>query len=165
MSSKLKYGIISEVDFKAGRARVYFDEIDVVSDWLALPDSMKAWKSWPVNCQVAVLMHEDKENGEILHRVITEGEEAPGWASETTEGYQFADNAYVYYDTATKKLTFSSTGEVEINCTKLTVNGSVEASGDVKAGTVSLKDHTHTVEFTLTAGENAVSGTITTDAP
>ena len=138
----LKYGIISEVDYKAGRARVYFDEQDIVSGWLSIPDSINTVKSLPVNAQVAVLMHTDGENGEVLHRVINDEESAPEWASSDTEGFRFSDGTSVYYDSKTKKLTINAgtTGELEFNCAKLTV------SGDVVAGIekISLTNHIHT---------------------
>ncbi|MDP4201430.1 MAG: hypothetical protein Q8861_01945 [Bacteroidota bacterium] len=137
----LRYGIISEVNFDTGRARVNFDELEITSGWLTLPDSMRCWKSWPINCQVAVEMHDNGEDGEIIHRVITEDEAAPSWANENTEGYIFSDGTAVYYDASAKKLTVEATGkELIFNCSKLTV------SGDVIAGLekISLINHLHT---------------------
>ncbi len=137
----LRYGIISEVNFNTGMARVFFDELDITSGWLTLSDSMRMWKIWPINCQVAVEMHDNGEDGEVLHRVITSEEKPPNWVNEHTEGYQFSDGTAVYYDADAKKLTINATGkELEFNCTKLTV------SGDVIAGSekISLIDHLHT---------------------
>ncbi|MDR2001395.1 MAG: hypothetical protein LBQ74_00020 [Prevotella sp.] len=138
----LKYGKISEVDYKQGRARVYFEDQDIVSDWLTLPGSMNAVMNYPVNAFVAVSMHDNGEDGEILHRVIIDDENTPEWANEDTEGYRFKDGTSVYYDSSTKKLTVNAgdTGELIFNCKKLTV------SGDIIAGTekISLINHLHT---------------------
>jgi len=136
----LRYGIISEV--KEGRARVYFDEIDITSGWLSLPNSMSEVKLFPITCQVAVEMHDNGEDGEILHRVITDDENIPEWANETTEGYRFSDGTSISYDTENKTLTIDGGTEAELifKCKKLTV------TGDVIAGVeeISLINHLHT---------------------
>lgn len=138
----LRYGIISEVDYNRGLARVFFDEINITSGWLSLPCSMRQVKYWPVNCQVSVEMHDNLEDGEILHRTMSDNDEVPTWAAKGVEGYQFSDGTSVYYNATTKKLIIDagSTGELEFNCSKLTV------SGDVVAGVskISLTTHTHT---------------------
>lgn len=138
----LKYGKISEVDYKQGRARVNFEDQGIVSDWLTLPDAINTVKNYPINAFVAVLMHDNGEDGEVLHRVITDAEQSPEWWNENTEGYRFKDGTSVYYDNSTKKLTIEAgnTGELIFNCKKLTV------SGDIIAGIkkISLIDHIHT---------------------
>jgi phage baseplate assembly protein gpV len=140
----LRYGIISEINFRTGRARVYFDELDITSGWLTLPDSMKLWKRWPINCQVAVEMHDNGEDGEILHRVITDDEVAPNWVNEHTEGYQFSDGTAIYYDASIQRLTVNASGkELEFNCAKLTVSGDVIAGKD----RISLISHIHTTSI------------------
>jgi phage baseplate assembly protein gpV len=137
----LKYGIISETNFDTGRARVYFDELGITSGWLTLPDSMRMWKKWPINCQVAVEMHDNGEDGEVLHRVIADDEVVPSWVNEHTEGYQFSDGTAVYYDADAKKITINAPNrELEFNCTKLTVTGDIIAG----SGKISLIDHLHT---------------------
>lgn len=137
----LRYGIISEVDYSAGRARVNFDELDIVSDWLTLPKNIKENRYVEVNQQVAVLMHENGEDGEIIHEVPSKDDKPPTWASASVEGVEFKDGTKVTYDNASKKLTVDAgTGELIFNCTKLTV------SGDVVAGInkISLVNHIHT---------------------
>jgi phage baseplate assembly protein V len=163
----LRYGLISEVDYSIGRARVNFDDLEIVSDWLTLPKNIKENWFFPVNSQVAVLMHDNGEDGEILHLVPNEvdKDKYPKWANDHVEGIEFADGTKVTYDNSTKKLTVDSTGEIIMNCTKLTVNGTIEATGDVKAGLVSLQNHIHTATTVLTAGSVAVTGTITIAKP
>lgn len=162
----MRYGIISDVNYSKGEARVYFDEIDMVSGWLTLPQNINVNQHYAVNQQVAVMMHSNGEDGEILHTVPHEGNIPPAWASENVEGYQFKDGSKVTYNSSTGTLTIDAPGKnLVFNCAKLTVNGEVEATGDVKAGSVSLKNHTHPNTFALTAGSTPVSGTITIAKP
>jgi len=160
----LRYGIISEI--KNGRARVYFDEIDITSGWLTLPNSMSEIKDYPINCQVAVEMHPNGEDGEILHRTITDDENIPDWATVKVEGYKFSDGTSIYYDPSTKILNVNaSLNEIIFDCAKLTVKGTIEATGDVKAGLVSLQEHIHAATPELVAGDITVTGTITIEKP
>ena len=138
----LRYGIISEVDYSAGRARVNEDELDIVTDWLTLPKDIKENKIYDVNTQVAFLIHENGEDGEILHTVPCDTNKPPEWANDHVEGFEFHDGTKVTYDNSTKTLTIDAgtTGELIFNCVKLTV------SGDVIAGVekISLINHLHT---------------------
>jgi phage baseplate assembly protein gpV len=138
----LKYGIISEVNYKKGEARVNFVDQEIVSDWLPLPGSMNTVRHYPVNALVAVVMHDNGEDGIIHSRSIIDSEQAPEWANENTEGYQFKDGTSVYYDSSSKELTIDAgdTGELVFNCRKLTVSGDVVAG----IGKISLTDHIHT---------------------
>ncbi len=140
----LRYGIISEVDYSIGRARVNFDELNIVTDWLTLPKTLKGNIFIPVNTQVSVLMHENGEDGEIINIVPNDADKDmyPKWATENVEGFEFKDGTKITYDNSTKKLTVDAglTGELVFNCAKLTV------SGDVIAGVekISLINHIHT---------------------
>jgi len=68
----LRYGLINELGTGAnlGFARVEFDELGIKSGWLSLPASgtkgVKSWVTFPVQTQVAVIMHRDREQGEII---------------------------------------------------------------------------------------------------
>ena len=164
----MRYGIISEVNYDKGEARVFFDELRMVSGWLTLPKNINANQYFAINTQVAVIMHENGEDGEILHSVPHEGNYPPEWASEDVEGFQFKDGSKVTYNSNTGVLTVDAPAKHFIfNCAKITVNGEIEATGDVKAGSVSLKTHTHIVTggATMTAGGNPTVGTLTTSTP
>src|ERR1035437_6675212 len=104
----LRYGIISEVDYPAGRARVHFDESDIVSDWLGLPEGINANTIYDVTVQVAVEMHENGEDGEILHTVPSDEKKRPSWANDHVEGFEFHDGTKVTYDNSTKQLTIDA---------------------------------------------------------
>jgi len=116
----LRYGLINELGTgeNLGFARVEFDEIGIKSGWLSLPcsgsKSVKSWVTFPVNTQVAVLMHSDGEQGEIIGSTWSETDPPPSFASDTTRGVLFPDGAQLYYDWQAKKLYIKST-EVEIN--------------------------------------------------
>ena len=137
----LKYGIISEIDYPNGVAKVFIDEMDMVTDWLTLPKSINANISFFVKQQVAIIMHENGEDGEILNIIPNDDMKPPSWANEDVEGFQFKDGTKVTYNNKSKKLKIDAgTGELEFVCSKLTV------SGDVVAGVnkISLTTHTHT---------------------
>jgi len=139
----LRYGIISEVDYSAGRARVNFDDTDIVSDWLTLPNGrIKSNWIYDTNKQVAVLMHSNGEDGEILGEVPSEIDTTPTWANDHVEGFEFHDGTKVTYDNSTKKLTIDAgeSGELIFNCVKLTVSGDIIAGDE----NVSLINHIHT---------------------
>ena len=148
----LKYGILSEIDYTAGRARVFIDEDDIVTDWLTLPKNINENRYFALKQQVAVLFHKNGEDGEILHEVPTDETLPPSWANDHTEGVQFKDGTTVTYDSTSKKLKIDAgTGELEFVCSKLKISGNIEctkltASSDVVAGVtnISLTGHTHT---------------------
>ena len=127
----LRYGIVSEVDYAKGKARVNFDEIGIVSFWLGMPKNIKQNMNLPINSQVAVIMHPNGEDGEILHEVSNDNQ-LNTWATEDIEGCEFKDGTKITYNSTTKKLQIdSSMGEIVLNCSKLTVNGMVSATGNI----------------------------------
>ncbi len=145
--SKMYYGIISEVDYSKGIARVSIDELDIVTDWATLPKNKKQNWVFDIKSQVAVLIHDNGEDAEILHEVPYEGSYPPSWASKDKEGVEFSDGTTIIYDNNSKKLTITAgTGEIEFVCSKLTVSGDIIAGGDVTAGdeNISLINHIHT---------------------
>jgi phage baseplate assembly protein V len=117
----LKYGKISEVDYAKGFARVDFDEINIVSGWLSLPTfSTKGTKHFiplEINTQVAVLMHPDGEQGEIIKAIWSTEDLPPAWADENTQGVQFSDGTKITYNQSTHKLIVElcNGGSAEIN--------------------------------------------------
>lgn len=134
---KHRYGIISEIDYTSGTARVFFDDIGIVSDWLTLPQNTNSNKAYQLKQQVAVIISENGEDGEILREIG----DPPSWASGSVEGVEFSDGTKVVYDNLSKKLTIDAGGgELEFKCSKLTV------TGDVIAGVenISLVSHIHT---------------------
>lgn len=146
----LRYGIISNIDYKNGRARVRFDDVDIVTDWLTLPNGkISTNRHYAVDTQVAVIMHENGEDGEILHEVPSDEEKPESWADADHEGVKFKDGTTIIYNNNTQELEVNAgTGEIIFKCTKLTVQGAIEATGEItaKKGTsqVKLSTHTHT---------------------
>jgi phage baseplate assembly protein gpV len=141
----LKYGIISEINYEKGLAKVHFDELDIVTDWIGLPkNSIKENRLFEVNTQVAVIMHENGEDGEILHARSSENDLPPSWVNDNIEGIEFKDGTKITYDNSTGKLTVDAgiTSELIFNCLKLTVSGDIVGT-IAGVGKVSLLNHIH----------------------
>ena len=117
----LKYGVICEINYSEGWARVNFDELGIVSGKLSLPASCNKSNKEnipiEINTQVAVLMHKDGEQGEILKAVYNESDTPPSWADEFTHGKEFSDGTIITYNTNTHKLSVQlcSGGTIETN--------------------------------------------------
>jgi len=153
----LRYGLINELGTgqNLGFARVYFDELDVKSDWLSLPTSgtkeIKSWVTFPVKTQVAVLMHRDGEQGEIIGSTWSNVDAPPSFANDHTRGIEFPDGTKIFYDWTSRKLTINTgtTGQIEITG-NVKVTGNIEATQQVTAMTltpatkVTLSLHQHT---------------------
>lgn len=138
---EMKYGILSEIDYTKGEARVYIDELDIVTDWATLPKKINSNKIFKLKQQVSVLIHDNGEDCEILNEVPSDDDRPPIWANDHTEGIQFSDGTTIIYDNKKKELTINAPSvELIFNCSKLTV------TGDVVAGTdkISLVNHVHT---------------------
>lgn len=132
----LRYGKISEVDYEKGVARVNFEEINIVSGWLGMPKYIRDNRIIKINTQVAVIMHSNGEDGEILHERSNDSQ-LNTWATKDIEGVEFSDGTKITYNNNTKKLEISSDlNEIILNCNKLTVNGDVVSSGTVKGAEV-----------------------------
>lgn len=142
----LRLGIISELGTGEylGYARVYFDEVDMVSAWLPLPSAgtrtAKHWQPVEVNSQVACLMDEECEQGCVVASLWSDTDTPPDWANENTIGIQFADGAQVYYDSDQHKMVvIAPDTDAEVTCKNVTmtcevlkVTGKVDISGDVE---------------------------------
>jgi phage baseplate assembly protein gpV len=86
-------------------------------------------------------MHDNGEDGEILHEVPSDDQLPPSWADDDHEGVTFKDGTTIIYDNANKILTINAiSAELHFNCTKLVVSGDVIAGSD----NISLITHTHT---------------------
>lgn len=147
----LRYGKISDVDYEKGVARVNFEEINIVSGWLGMPKYIRDNRVLEINTQVAVIMHDNGEDGEIIHERSNDSK-LNTWATKDKEGIEFSDGTKIIYDNSTKKLEISSNlDEIILNCNKLTINGDIKATGNVKGlqviadnGVTSVKLSTHT---------------------
>lgn len=133
----LRLGIISEIGEgeNLGYARVAFDEIGIVSGWLAMPSlSTKTTKHWvpvEVNAQVACLMDENCEQGAIVLVLWSSEDVPPGWAGPDTMGVQFADGTEVFYNSKDHKLLVNAPdAELAITCKKLNIEGEVNITGN-----------------------------------
>lgn len=159
----MRLGIISEMGAGEymGYARVYFDDLDIVSGWLALPSTgtkgTKQWVPMAVNTQVACLMDDQCEQGCIEMALWSAQDTPPEWAAPYTRGIQFPDGTEVYYDAKEHRLYINASGaELNIKCGKLNIEGEVNikgntnvkgeiiASDEVTAGTEKIKLTTHT---------------------
>lgn len=133
----LRLGIISELGSgeNAGYAKVYFDDRDIVSDWLALPSGntkdTKQWIPVSVNSQVACLMDDECEQGYIAGVLWSTSDTPPSWASADTIGTLYADGTEIYYDAENHTLTVNAPdAELNIKCKKLNVTGEVNIKGN-----------------------------------
>jgi phage baseplate assembly protein V len=197
--ANLEFGIITEIDFVSGLARVKFMDDGLVS----APLKISVMRSGPdqfifpfdVNEHVWCLMDDECEYGVIGGAVYDEGNNPP----ESSKGVlklKFADNSAIEYNRNSHILSFDIQGKVNIKCDEanltcadsaniaapqvnidgiLNITGaaniqgivsvgglagvdggpvnagdsaikakSLEVTGDVNAGEISLKQHTHT---------------------
>ena len=135
----MKYGIISQIDYSKGVAKVFIDELGIVTDWLTLPKNIN--ENWVFNIKQQVAVIFNGEDGEILHTVPSTNDNPPSWANDHVEGFQFKDGTKVIYDNTSKKLSIDAgAGTLEFTCSKLKVTGDVVA-GDNE---ISLLTHIHT---------------------
>lgn len=150
----LRFGLINELGTgeNIGFAKVEFDELGIISDWLSLPTDGMEWNPIEKQTQVAVLMHSDKVQGQIIGSVWSDDKIPPEFASDHTKGVQFPDGTKIYYNWNSHKLFLLSTNDettIEITCKKLIVNGEIEATKEISAMTltpatkVTLSEHVH----------------------
>lgn len=163
---KIRYGLIAQIDYKKGTCKVYFPELDIMSDWASLPKRVNENWIFPINAQVCVVYDQD-ENYEVLCQVPSTEEKPPSWSDEHTEGIEFSDGSKVTYNSSSKEMTIDApNAELSIKCKKLTVSGDMSISGDISgkgakftsdviSGTISLQKHIHGV-----SGSNTTQPTI-----
>jgi phage baseplate assembly protein V len=147
----LKYGIISEVDAPKGRARVNFQEDEIVSDWLpiSVPGSLgNRYEFWPeVNMHVWCIMDDNSENGVIGGALYDDGN-TPEVGDVNKSVVKFKDGTTVTYDTDASTLVIECVGDVTIQC----VNATIEASEKVTIDTPTAE---FTGDIEVTGGINA----------
>jgi phage baseplate assembly protein V len=123
----IRYGNISEVDPSKGRARVHFQEDDIVSDWLpiSMPTTLgNKFEFWPeVNMFVWCVMDENAEDGVIGGALYDDGN-TPPVGEQDKSVITFKDGTKVVYDRANSELTIECVGAVIVKCTKATVEAS-----------------------------------------
>lgn len=138
LANLFRVGRIAEVNRTTGRVKVSFQ--GVTTGWLpwmtGRAGSVKDWNPPSVGEQVVVCSPSGEiEAGFIMPGSINYDDQA---APDSRENVQ--------------KITLPAGGSYEISVGgmtlvlaggKLTLNGSIEVTGDVKAGTISLKNHTH----------------------
>lgn len=131
----LKFGIITEVDFVKGLARVNFPEDEFVSGWLKM-SVMRSGQdnfSFPfdVNEHVYCLMDEGWEYGVVVGSIYDE-KNLPDGSSEGKLKLSFGDNTAIIYDRKTSILSFDIKGKVNIECNEanLTSSGAINIEGN-----------------------------------
>lgn len=163
----LRMGIISELGEgeNVGFARVYFEEMEMVSHWLPLPSyntkSVKHWIPIEVNSQVACLMDARCEQGTIVAVLWSDTDNPPAWASANTLGILFADGAEFYYDWDSHTFTANApNSELNFKCKALNVEGAVNITGDtsVKGEITATKDITADGEVTAGLTKTTLTG-------
>jgi phage baseplate assembly protein V len=161
----VRFGLVSEMgeDENLGYARVHLDDVDMVSDWLALPSiSTKIAKQWipvEINSRVAVVTDNKTEQGFISVVFYNDTDTPPTWATADTIGMLFADGAEIYYDSKAHTLIVNAPeSELNFKCKKLNIEGDVSitgemniegdtsVTGEITAGLLHTKltQHTHT---------------------
>ncbi len=135
----IRFGLLSELGTgeNAGYARVHLDDVDIVSNWLALPSfatkSAKHWIPIEINSQVGCIIDDDTQQGFISIVLWSETDTPPEWANENTMGIMFADGAEFYYDSKSKTLTVNAPdSELNIKCKSLNVDAEMNITGDTK---------------------------------
>jgi phage baseplate assembly protein V len=153
----IRYGLVSQFSPSTMKAKVKFGDDDIVTDWLPIikqrTSGDQSFDCLVINEQVACIMDENLETGVILGAIYSTADTPPEEAGEKIWGRKFEDGTILKYDQSSHKLTVKLVGsgakmeiEGDVEVTgKITASGNIETStGDVKAGTVALKLHTHT---------------------
>lgn len=164
LANVVRLGVITQLDPAAARVKVKTAGIE--SDWLPWATSRaggdRTWHPPEPGEQVVLLSPQgDLGQGVVLPSIYQQDHPAPGdrpSVSRTT----YADGASLAYDRDAHKwsleipaggafeVTIGGTtltiedGKVTIKAADLHVEGDVKATGDVVAGSVSLKQHLHT---------------------
>jgi phage baseplate assembly protein V len=135
----IRFGLLSELGKgeNAGYARVWLDDADIVSGWLALPSiatkTAKQWIPIEVNSQVGCIIDKDTQQGFIAIVFWSDTDTPPAWAAENTMGVLFADGAEFYYDSVAHTLTVNAPdSELNLECKKLNIKGEVNIKGETK---------------------------------
>lgn len=162
ISGMIRIGSVVELDTEKARVKVRAGGI--VSDWLPwTTDRAGPTRRWnPPRPGEQVLIA--AVSGELEHGVVIGSIYQDKYPHGGTTKYQdkttYPDGSVVEFDAKTHTLTVTAakegkviincknaeikaTGELKIDSPKSKFTGDIEAEGDVKAGSVSLKDHLH----------------------
>jgi phage baseplate assembly protein V len=149
MANLFRVGKVAEVDRAKGRVKVQFQGVT------------SAWLPWMTGRAGAVRDWNPPSIGEQVCVCAPSGELGAGFIMPGSINYD--GNPAPDSRENVQKLTLPAGGSYEISVGgmtlvlaggKLTLNGSIEVTGDVKAGTISLKNHNHV----HTAAEPAPTG-------
>lgn len=175
LANLIRIGTITDLDVENAKVKVRV--AGSVTDWMPWVTSragpVRNWNPPRPGEQVVILApYGDIAQAVVLPSLYRDKYPKPD-GTKYTQSTVFPDGTIVAYDTSTNtvNVTVAGDGKVIVNCkeatikatTKITldtpnvkVTGDVEADGDVKAGTVSLKNHTH---------KNVQSGSSNTGTP
>lgn len=138
MANMFRVGKIAEVNLSTGRVKVNFQGVTT------------AWLPWMTSRAGAVKDWNPPAVGEQVCVVSPSGEIGAGFVLPGSINYD--DNPAPDTRANVQKIALPAGGSYEISVGgmtlvlaggKLTLNGDIEVTGDVKAGTISLKNHTH----------------------
>jgi phage baseplate assembly protein gpV len=148
----LRFGRISDIDADKGLCKVSFGEDNVVTDWIPTIHNGTSGNSYfhtfDINEHVACMMSDNGITGVILGAIYSKNLQ-PIESGEDVVSVVFNANNKIVFNRQTGEMEIKASGGVTING-DLTVQGSVDASGDVTAGltNISLTGHTHEVVVT-----------------
>ena len=156
-------GTVIQADYKTYRFRVKIGEIE--TGWLRCltlrAGVNKAWEPLSIGENVLVLSPSGElANGIILPALFTGANPAPSDKPHLSL-FQFSDGAVIEYDTqshslnavlpAGAKTSLVSDGGISI-VGNVEITGTLTASGDVMAGSISVQNHQHTGDSGGTTG-------------
>lgn len=156
---ELTYGRIASVDLKAGRIVVDAGDVQTqpIRFFTGGSGGTRTWSRPKQGEQVMLIA----PGGDIAGAVALRGLDCdafPPIGDETSDLIEFEDGAVLSYDPAAHKLSANLpagatvsivapggiTFDADVTITRnLRVDGAIEATGDIKAGSVSLKQHKH----------------------
>jgi len=103
----LKFGIVDQIDAQKGRARVRFEEDNIVSDWLPVAQTgslkNKAYHLPDIGEHVCCVMDQHAEAGAILGAVYNSQDATP-YSSADKFGTKYESGDEFSYDRAARKL-------------------------------------------------------------
>lgn len=168
VSNLIRIGIVTALD--EANARVQVDVGGITTDWIPWANgragATRSWSAPRIGEQLVIISpYGDMAQAVALGSIYQNDHPAPA-NSKDIETTIYPDGSQVSYDSAANTLTVNvaGNGNVVINCKQatvaastsvtlntptvhatgnVTVDGDVTATGDVKAGSISLKNHTH----------------------
>jgi len=130
----LKFGIVSDAS-KAGYAKVYFAEDDIVTDWWPVirATSLKDKTSYPLNVNehVACVAAYNLEEGVVLGAIHNDLDTPDTGAAPGKFRKVFEDGTVLEYDKTAHKFTGSINGTAEITATEITIIGNLTVAGNL----------------------------------